>query len=185
MCIRDRYMGVCTGWQLRRPGGGVGGGGGGSDCGSGDGGGGTDGSGAGDSSASGGAIGGGASALPLLLPDFAATPDQAKDLVMVDALAKWNCVVPVRTTTCCMFHALVSQELHGLQARLAHVTCTGFTPYDGWQCPACFVLDDPKPSEGTLRCSTCGHADRHSRHNLGGVPPAFGEDPSGDDGTRL
>eukprot|EP00811_Abedinium_folium_P002319 NODE_12125_length_1244_cov_11.487019.p1 GENE.NODE_12125_length_1244_cov_11.487019~~NODE_12125_length_1244_cov_11.487019.p1 ORF type:complete len:392 (+),score=87.59 NODE_12125_length_1244_cov_11.487019:175-1176(+) len=168
----------------------IGGIGTGGDRGSGVGGGGTDASGAGDGSGSGGAgdsggSGGGTSARPLFLPAFAATPDLAKTLVMVDALAKWNCVVPVRTSACCMFHALVSQELPDLQDRLAQLTCTGFTPYDGWQCPACFVLDSPNPSEGTVMCPTCGHAERHSRHTLGEVPHAFGEEPTADDATRL
>eukprot|EP00811_Abedinium_folium_P000705 NODE_10646_length_1338_cov_3.550784.p1 GENE.NODE_10646_length_1338_cov_3.550784~~NODE_10646_length_1338_cov_3.550784.p1 ORF type:complete len:372 (+),score=86.46 NODE_10646_length_1338_cov_3.550784:112-1116(+) len=168
----------------------IGGIGTGGDCGSGVGGGGTNAFGAGDGSGRGGASdsggrGGATSALPLFLPAFAATPDVTKDLVMVDALAKWNCVVPVRTSTCCMFHALVSQELPDLQERLAQITCTGFTPYDGWQCPACFVLDSRKPSEGTVMCTTCGHAECHSRHTLGEVPAAFGEEPTADDANRL
>eukprot|EP00811_Abedinium_folium_P031960 NODE_5239_length_1793_cov_12.216687.p1 GENE.NODE_5239_length_1793_cov_12.216687~~NODE_5239_length_1793_cov_12.216687.p1 ORF type:complete len:591 (-),score=144.04 NODE_5239_length_1793_cov_12.216687:20-1792(-) len=164
----------------------IGGIGTGGDRGSGIGGGDNDAFGAGDGSGSGGAIdsgasGGARSALPLFLPAFAATPDLAKDLVMVDALARWNCVVPVRTSTCCMFHALVSQELPDLQERLAQLTCTGFTPHDGWQCPACFVLDSPKPSEGTVICSACGHAEGDSRHTLGEAPLAFGEEPTADD----
>eukprot|EP00811_Abedinium_folium_P001977 NODE_11814_length_1263_cov_16.052817.p1 GENE.NODE_11814_length_1263_cov_16.052817~~NODE_11814_length_1263_cov_16.052817.p1 ORF type:complete len:407 (+),score=91.59 NODE_11814_length_1263_cov_16.052817:147-1223(+) len=154
------------------------GGGSGSVCGSGSGGGSAGVCGAGGRS---GGSGSGTPALLPLLPKFAVTPDMAKDVVMVDALTTWNCLVPAELAdACCMFHALVSQELPALQARLARVACQpDFSPVDGWQCPWCLLMDDPEPDESTLMCRTCGYTVRRSGCTRGGVLPVLSEELPG------
>eukprot|EP00811_Abedinium_folium_P035633 NODE_840_length_2738_cov_16.350057.p1 GENE.NODE_840_length_2738_cov_16.350057~~NODE_840_length_2738_cov_16.350057.p1 ORF type:complete len:817 (-),score=164.59 NODE_840_length_2738_cov_16.350057:210-2660(-) len=119
-----------------------------------------------------------APALPLFLPQFAATPDTVKDDIVMDTLASWNCELPATCAdACCEFHALLRQELPRAQARLEQLPCEpAFLPRPAWQCPICGSVSKLEQTLIRLECVSCGYHERRSQHFRRGVLSPLAEE---------
>eukprot|EP00812_Abedinium_dasypus_P012856 NODE_6362_length_513_cov_181.941048.p2 GENE.NODE_6362_length_513_cov_181.941048~~NODE_6362_length_513_cov_181.941048.p2 ORF type:complete len:132 (-),score=23.28 NODE_6362_length_513_cov_181.941048:100-495(-) len=101
-----------------------------------------------------------ASACPVQLPQFPATPDAMKDLTIINTLLSWNCpVLPADSKSCCNLHGIALRELAQVVSRLQSSDCArNFEPHHGWQCPICLLMDYSE-GESKVCCLMCGHSE--------------------------
>eukprot|EP00811_Abedinium_folium_P000978 NODE_10897_length_1322_cov_3.416736.p1 GENE.NODE_10897_length_1322_cov_3.416736~~NODE_10897_length_1322_cov_3.416736.p1 ORF type:complete len:371 (-),score=77.09 NODE_10897_length_1322_cov_3.416736:209-1321(-) len=110
----------------------------------------------------------------LVLPNFLETPDETKEILVLDAISKWNWVVPPCGAACCSFHYIMRQELLRVQTRLALSMCDAdFKPHAGWQCPECKAVEVLDPEESALVCMVCGYSNSILEHKRLYATPAL------------